>query len=364
MLSESVRATVVEQETREQLAVAEPWFERRDIVVTALVIVLFLIGLLVSQKHWPGWARRVAARRISSAAELDPDELATFGVVVGPATKDWIETRFRPAWLAHKYLSWIQLLACYRPWGWRPRARLIGKQHLEDALARGRGVILFTANFAYKDLMSKAALADAGYPACHLVRDSHGFSETRLGKLLLNPIESIIERRFLRERLVFSGDRTAEVNALIKKRLSENQAILVTVTPLGRRVSVMPFLHGRINIATGALNFACDADAAVLPLFTIRRPDGRIDAIVEHPLKRPSDATRGEAIQAMLDDYVPRLETYAAQYSEQFAFPASNRHGRTLIEPWTSPAQQDEVTLEHQPALEPGSLQSSSKASL
>ena len=348
MLSQSARAAAVEQDVAEQRVVAEPWMERRDLVIAGLVLVLFLIGLFVPEKRWPGWARRLAVKRLNGAARLDPEELATFGVVVGPATNEWIESRFRPAWVTHKYLSWIQLFACYRPWGWRPRPRLIGRQHLDDALARGRGVILFTANFAYKDLMSKAALADAGYPACHLVRDSHGFSETRLGKRLLNPIESFIERRFLRERLVFSGDRTTEVNALIKKRLSENQAILVTVTPLGRRVSLLPFLHGRIKIATGALNFACDADAVVLPLFTIRRADGRIDAIIEHPLERTKDGTREQEIQAMLDDYVPRLETYAAQYSEQFAFPASNRHGRALIEPWTSPARSDRDKPVHQ----------------
>ena len=111
-------------------------------------------------------------------------------VVVGNGKDkaDWIERSFREDWLAHKYLSWLQLLACYRIWRWRPRPKLIGRQHLDEALADGRGVILLTANFVHKDLMTKAALADAGFWACHLVRDSHGFAESRLGRRLLNPI--------------------------------------------------------------------------------------------------------------------------------------------------------------------------------
>ena len=73
-------------------------------------------------------------------------------------------------------------------------------------------------------------------------------------------------------------------------------------------------------------------------MFTIRKPDGGIVTIIEHGLTKPAGAADSEAIKAMLDDYVPRLETYAAQYPEQFAIPTSDRHGEALIEPRTAPA--------------------------
>ena len=187
--------------------------------------------------------------------------------------------------------------------------------------------------------MNKAALAHAGIWASHLARDSHGFSESRLGKALLNPIYVAIERRYLRDRLVFSGSDTKAVNQRIRANLQANRPLLVNLTPFGRRTSSRPFLHGRIKIATGALNFACEAGATVLPLFTIRKPDGSIETIIDHPLSHPTGASHGEIIDAMLDDYVPRLEMYVAQYPEQFSFPTSDRHGSALIQSSAATAQ-------------------------
>lgn len=348
MLGDSADATIAGTSSVRPKAVSTtPWIQGRDLFVSGLVLGLWLIALLRPEARWAGWASWLARRRLAASEKLSDDELETVKVVVGHGEEKaaWIEKSFRRDWLAHKYLSWIQLLACYRPWRWRPRVKLIGRQHLEEALSQGNGVILLTANFVYKDLMTKVALSEAGHWACHLVRDSHGFAESRLGRRLLNPIYAGIERRFLRERLVFSGDKTKDVNGTIRSRLQENRPILVTVTPLGRRVGTLPFLHGRIKIATGALKFACEAGAQVLPIFAIRMPDGSVETIIEHALNMPAGAAHGEAIKAMLDDYVPRLETYVAQYPEQFAFPTSDRHGEALIEPQTTP-------IRPQPALE------------
>ena len=331
-----------------------PLLQGRDLFVVILMATFWIASLCLPERRWFGLARWLAQRRLANSAKLAAGELETVKVVLGQG-KDkeaWIENTFRRDWLAHKYLSWIQLLACYRPWRWQPRPRLIGRKHLDEALERGSGVVLLTATFAYKDLMTKAALAKAGVWVNHLSRDSHGFSESRLGKTLLNPIYVGIERRYLRDRLVFSGSDTTAVNKRIRAELRSNRPLMVTVTPLGRRTSRLPFLHGRIRIATGALNFACEADATVLPVFTIRRPDGTIETVIEHPLTRPAGASHGEMIDAMLDDYVPRLETYVAQYPEQFSFPTSGRHGLALIEPKdASPLEKEGADHQTQPPL-------------
>ena len=319
----------------ENKSTTEPvyWVQSRDFGIAGLVLFLGLASWILPEKRWPNLARRLAARRLRRSPSLETDELGTIQVVVGNRPCSWIEQKFRLAWLAHKYHSWIQLLACYRPRRWQPRPVLAGRQHLEDALAKGRGTVLFTANFAYKDLMTKAAFANAGFNVSHLSRNSHGFAESLVGRRLLNPIYTRIEERFLKERLVFSGNKTGNVNGLIRNRLKENRPLMVTVTPLGRRTAVYPFLDGQIRIATGALNFACAAGAPVLPVFTIKKTDGSFATIVEQPLKMPSGLTRGDMIDVMLRDYVPRLETYVAQYPDQFSFPVSDRYGRALIEP-------------------------------
>ncbi|MGI9420303.1 MAG: hypothetical protein ACR2RA_20965, partial [Geminicoccaceae bacterium] len=216
---------------------AVPWLQRRDLLVAVLVLVLWLTSLALPERLWPGVARWLARKRLAGTSKLSSDEIRTIEVVVGRGEGEgkaaWIENSFRRDWLAHKYLSWIEILAVYRPWRWQPRPRLVGRQYLNEALARKQGVILLTANFAYKDLMTKAALAKAGYWAGHLVRDSHGFAESRIGRRLLNPIYAAVERRYLRDRLVFSGNDTKRVNGMIRAQLRENRPILVTVTPLG-----------------------------------------------------------------------------------------------------------------------------------
>ena len=312
---------------------ASPGFRLRDIGLLGMVLFLALSSWLLPERKWSGFARRFATRRLRRSPDLDQHELATIQVVVGDKPSSWIEKTFRPAWLGHKYLGWMQLLACWRPKRWRPKPQLVGQEHLDAALARGRGVVLFTANFAYQDLMAKAALAGAGYKLSLLARDGHGFSESKLSRWFLNPFYTWIEGRFLHERLVFSGDRTKKVNGLIRARLRDNRPVMVLVTPLGRKVSTLPFLHGQIRIATGALNFACETGAAVLPVFTLQKPDGQFVTVVEPDLEQPLYLPRHETIKAMLQDFVPRLELYVAQYPDQFAFPSSGRHGDALIEP-------------------------------
>lgn len=347
MLSESANAEAsgVSSERMEADAPVS-WLEGRDILAATLVMILWLMSLSLPQKYWRRMAFKLAHLRLACSANLADDELETVKAVVGPGDSKtaWIEESFRRNWLGHKFLSWLMILACYRPWRWQPRPKLFGRQHLDAALVHGRGAILLNANFVYKDLMAKVALSNAGFQVSHLLRDTHGFAGSQLGKALLNPIYNGIERRFLRERLVFSGSQTREINQLIRTRLRENQPILVTLTSIGRRISTLPFLHGRIKIATGALNFACEAGADVLPVFTIQKPDGRFETIIEHPLTNSPKATPSEAIKAMLDDYLPRLETYVAQYPDQFGFPTSNRQGETTIEPWPDNAEPQSKT--------------------
>ena len=322
-----------------------PWIHGRDLGIAGLVLLLGFASWFIPEKKWLSFVHKLVAKRLRRESNLDRQQLAIFQVIVGDRSSSWIKEHFRLAWLGHKYHSWMQLLACHRPKAWRPSPCLVGREHLDAALAQKSGVLLLTANFAYQDLMGKAALADAGYSLNHLARDTHGFFESRLGQRLLNPIYTLIEDRFLKERMIFSGNQTKDVNAKIRAKLKSNQLVSIKVTPLGRRVLTLPFLFGKITIATGALNFACEANAAVLPVFTIRKPDGTIETIIEPELNQPASSRRNETIEAMLQDYVPRLEMYVAQYPEQFSFPSSSDGGEMLIKPWEQPANFNQETV-------------------
>ena len=305
----------------------------RDGAISAVATLLGLASWMLPEKRWPAFADRLARFRVAQRGTMSADERAAIQIVVGDKPADWIEKTYWRQSLGHKYLSWMQILACHGPRRWQPNACLIGKEHVDRALDAGRGVVLFTATFAYKDLMAKAAFHQAGYVISHLSRDTHGFSETRFGKRWLNPIYTSIEERFLRERMVFSGSNTKEVSTKLRERLRQNAPVMITVTQLGRQTVSRPFMHGRIHIATGGLNFACENDTPVLPVFTLRQADGSTTTLVGRALLQPTGATRTEKIDALLDDYVPQLESHVSDHPDQFSFPISHRLEKPLLGP-------------------------------
>jgi len=308
-----------------------PFINARDLAISGLVSVLALAVMALSKARWPAFAERLARFMLARRGNLSPDERALIRIIVGDKSADWIDQTYWPKVLAHKYLSWMQILACHRPGGWRPNVRLVGKDHVDQALDGGRGVILFTATFAHRDLMAHAAFAEAGFAISHLSKDSHGFSGTRIGKRWLNPIYTSAEERYLRERMVFSGSDTKAVITKLRERLRQNAPIMITVTPLGRHVATLPFLGGQIHIATGGLNVACENDTPVLPVFTLRQPDGETTTCVGPPLDQPDGAERPEKIDAMLADYVSRLKENVLCHPDQFSFPLSDQFGQPLL---------------------------------
>jgi lauroyl/myristoyl acyltransferase len=312
---------------------ATPYIDREDVVLGGVISVLTAAAWTLPERRWPAFAKRLAHIRIGMRSPLTDEELSTIRVIVGDKPSAWISDEFWPASLAHKYLSWMQILACHPPRRWTPKPRLIGKAHIDEALAKGRGAVLLNAGFAYRDLMAKAAMAAARHAGYQLSMDTHGFSRTRFGKRWLNPIYTSIEQRFLSERMVFSENNTSEIVAKIRDRLRQNKPVIAAVTPLGRRVERRPFLHGSIHIATGGISIACENETPVLPIFTLQEANGDIGTIVGAPLEQPATSDRAKRIGAMLEDYVPRLERYVRRYPSQFLFPLTGRSGKPLISP-------------------------------
>ncbi|MGI9436738.1 MAG: hypothetical protein ACR2Q4_18230 [Geminicoccaceae bacterium] len=307
-----------------------PW---RDVALLAILAILALGSWVLPSTLWPKWAGWIARRRIAWGEAFSRDDLDTIRAIVGDRSTEWIENSFRPSWLGHKYHGWMMVLACQVPRRWQPKTRLIGEEHLKSALAKGQGTVLFAATLAYNDLITKAALAQSGYLVSHVSMTTHGFTNGGLVARLLNPIYTHAEKRFLRERMVFHGKNTKTINARIKAKLRDNAPVMITVTPLGRRTSVRPCLHGQVRIATGGLTHGWEAGSAVLPIFTIQRPGGQIETIIEPPLDMPAGLSKNDAVERMVSDYVPRLEAHIAEHPEQLRFATSRQHGELLIEP-------------------------------
>ena len=69
---------------------------------------------------------------------------------------------------------------------WRPRFEITGRQYLDEALADGKGAVLWVAHFSFASLFTKMALSQAGYRISHISRPEHGVSKSRFGVRYLN----------------------------------------------------------------------------------------------------------------------------------------------------------------------------------
>ncbi len=212
----------------------------------------------------------------------------------------------------------LQLLRAYRSPASRPTPRLRGGEHVEAALKRERGAILWVGHFTYYSLVPKIAFHEAGYRVSHLSHPRHGFSGTRFGMRWLNPIRNIIEDRYLRERVFLSLDGSTAALRTLRRRLQANGLVSTTVREMARRPVEVPFLAANIRLATGAADLAYATGAALLPVFPLREASGEFAVYVEPPLACEKANSRREFSHCILRRYARLLESYVQRYPGQW----------------------------------------------
>ena len=212
----------------------------------------------------------------------------------------------------------VQFLRDYRPGGWKPAMQLVGREHVEAALERGSGAILWIGNFAYRDLVPKMAFHRAGYAVSHLSHPRHGFSKTRFAMRTLNRIPANRGDRYLRERVLLSLQGPVGAMRALSRRLRENGVVSITVGGVARHPVMVPFMDGRIRMATGAPDLARATKAALLPVFPVRNEAGLLTVEVAPPLEVPDASTRSEATAAVLRQYAELLEAQVLKHPGQW----------------------------------------------
>ncbi len=266
---------------------APPMITANDLVQTLRLLVVGVFSWIVPSVFWPRLAVALAAldRRIR------PDEIARqtemFAAMLGdtPPPADIVQ-----ASVAANYEDRLQLFRDYRPGGWRPETRIDGEQHLRDALARRKGVILWTSYFVYSGQMTKMTLARHRYKVSHLSRPTHGFSNSRFGMSVLNRIQTRIEDRYLLDRIQIKGDDTLPALMAIRRRLHKNGIVSITLGTQASQLVERPFLRGTIRIPTGPVELARLTDSVLLPVYTVRDGYWRYTTHIGAPIASASES--------------------------------------------------------------------------
>lgn len=308
---------------RPRVLADRPAWNSDDLVIAGSLAALLPAAWLLREAVWPGLCRLIARMPLL----VDRKSLARTAQAIErclPGADARRALRIAQDLQAAVYELRLQNLRAWRPAGvrgagWRPRVSLTGMEHLDDALAAGRGAILWVGHFAFNSNITKMALADRGRPFAHMSRPEHGFSKTRFGIALLNPVRCIPEDKHLKERIVYDRRNPAAAMRRMVATLRANGILSITAGAWeGSDLVEGVLLGGHISLALGAPRLAAQAGAALLPVFTVRETDGTFRVVIEPPIAIAAGQERRAAECDAAQEYLARHEDWILRYPDQW----------------------------------------------
>ena len=290
------------RERRQRLA------ELDDVFHAATFVTAEVVARVVPERHWRAFGRAVAyaslairPRRADGAAELldallaghvscnlDPRALVTSSIAISFEERVFFQK------------------AAHDP-AWRPVVQLQGREHLDAALADGRGAVLWVAPMVLSTLLVKIALYDAGYRVAHLSVPWHGLARTLFGRWLVNSRAVAVEERFVERVVIPAEGRPNAALAELGRRLRRNEVVTITAVGNANRPVEVPFLGGHLRLGPGAPRLALAHRAPLLAAITTRNGAGAFRVTLELLPADTSDPD-GNAIERLARSFA---EAYA-----------------------------------------------------
>jgi KDO2-lipid IV(A) lauroyltransferase len=295
----------------------------RDLFLLSVITIMKLVGWV----SLPGLAE-FAARCIAFAA----DKLSR---TKRRRAEENLSQAFEGEWDEHERRRIIHE-AFYTFWRdafwWLPHGgesarvkgvRILGTEHLESALRKGKGVILLGSNSFGGRALAQRILHQMGL-SVHQVHSedhlggfaNHGGSTTWLRGHIVRRFFEDCEKRLGAEILYLTTDSLSFGRVLLR-RLKQNSIICISGDgKIGQKLIPLRFL-GQVDVfPTGVFSLARLSGAAVLPLFCIPESDGTIRLIIESPvLTEENGAGSSEKVVAR---YVGLLESYIRKHPDKY----------------------------------------------
>jgi KDO2-lipid IV(A) lauroyltransferase len=202
-----------------------------------------------------------------------------------------------------------------------------GREHLDRALARGRGVIAVTAHFGNFPLMMLCC-ARKGYKINSIIRPAR---DERVEEYLLR------RREECGVHTVYATPRRECVSQSLKA-LAGNEVLFI---PLDQNFGsgggvFVDFFGQTAATATGPVVFARRAKASILVMFIIRQKDDTHKIIVEPPVVLEERPDEDEAVAVNIAKITKLIELYIRRYPHEWGWmhrrwksrPPGNSDGR------------------------------------
>ncbi len=197
-----------------------------------------------------------------------------------------------------------------RPQLIRKNVELQGKEHLEAALARGKGVILVSAHFGnFPLLMAKLSLE--GYPTSGIIRHMR---DERAEKFFA------AKRKQAGLKTIHTQPRKACVEQTIKT-LRHNELVFIPMDQnFGSGGVFVDFFGKKAATATGPIVLALRTQAALLPCFIVRQKDNRNKVIFEPALELEKGGDYQEVLIRTTQQITRIIESYIRKYPSEWGW--------------------------------------------
>jgi len=186
-----------------------------------------------------------------------------------------------------------------------------GKEHLDEALAQGKGVVIVSAHFGNFPLML-LRLAQEGYPVNAIIRSTR---------------DEKIEEYFQRQRqalglhTIYSHPRTVCVTQSIKALRNKELVFIPLDQNFGNGAGVfVDFFGQKAATATGPVVFALRAGSPIVPMFIVRDVNDTHRIIIEPAMSVEKQLDEKETVVHNVARITNIIERYIRRYPQEWGW--------------------------------------------
>ncbi len=187
----------------------------------------------------------------------------------------------------------------------KKRVEIKGLEHLDSALKKGKGVVIFTAH-----------IGNFEWGACRLAVEGYniwGISLFRKNRLT---------RNFFESKRLSKGLKTLYINKILNVfRILKNNEIIAIPSdwdPTGRAARPFNFFGKKAYFPTGALQIALKSGAVLIPSFIWRKDKYNHFQIIESPIDLLRNGDKETLVNINMEKILKVMEKYISSHISEW----------------------------------------------
>lgn len=202
-----------------------------------------------------------------------------------------------------------------------------GIEHLDKALAKGKGVVIGLSHFGSWKIIIPA-LGYKGYKVNQIGLDPRYFVDEKrpLHHNTIMEIEHKCEQS-LPANFIYIGKTMRPVF----KALANNEVVIDSFDGfMGSKKTEVPFFNCRLSLSQGPIIIALKTGASLIPSFAVRQKDNHHKIIIHEEISLHNYENKQQVIEKATESYTKLLEHYVEEYPSHY--------GRILYDRFRDPS--------------------------